>query len=115
MFGPEPKLAPVIPPVVAPIVQEKLHGVLDVSAILVPEPLHILTAGELVTMGVGLTVTVIVKGVPTHEPTVAVGVTIYCTVPAVELLGLVSGWLIVGPEPTLAPVILPVITPIVQV
>jgi hypothetical protein len=46
---------------------------------------------------------------------VEVGVTIYSTVPAVLLLGLLSVWLIVLPEPALAPVILPVIVPTVQV
>jgi len=43
-----------------------------------------------VTTGFGFTVTVMVKGVPGHEFTVEVGVTTYCTVPAVVLLGLVS-------------------------
>jgi hypothetical protein len=46
---------------------------------------------------------------------VDVGVTIYSTLPAVVLLGFVNTWLIVLPEPALAPVILPVIVPIVQV
>jgi hypothetical protein len=43
----------------------------------------------LVTDGFGLTVTVIVKAAPVHVPVVEVGVTIYSTVPAVALLGLV--------------------------
>jgi hypothetical protein len=34
-------------------------------------------------------VTVIVKGVPVHDPVVEVGVIIYCTVPLAELLGFV--------------------------
>ena len=71
--------------------------------------------GEVVTVGVGLTVTVIVVGLPTHEPVVEVGVTTYCTVPEALLLGLVSTWLIVEPEPALAPVMPPVIVPRVQV
>ena len=71
--------------------------------------------GEVVTVGDGLTVTVIVAEVPTHEPVVEVGVTIYCTVPAALLLGLVRTWLIVDPEPALVPVMPPVIVPMVQV
>lgn len=59
MVEPEPALAPVIPPVTVPIVHEKLLGVLDVNAILGPVPLQELAVGELVTIGVGLTVTVI--------------------------------------------------------
>ena len=35
--------------------------------------------------------------------------------PAVALLGLVNTWLIVAPEPLLAPVMAPVIVPMVQV
>jgi len=45
----------------------------------------------LVTAGVGFTVTVMVKADPAHKPVTDVGVTKYCTVPAVALLGLVSG------------------------
>jgi hypothetical protein len=43
------------------------------------------------------------------------GVTIYSTVPAVALLGLVNVWAIVAPDPAVAPVMLPVIVPIVHV
>jgi hypothetical protein len=69
-----------------------------------------------VTAGVGLTVTVIVYGDPGQaELAVDVGVTIYCTVPAVAALGFVSTWLIVDPPPGFAPVIPPVIVPNVQV
>jgi uncharacterized protein Usg len=68
-----------------------------------------------VTAGAGFTVTVIVYGTPTHPPVVAVGVTIYCTDPAVALLGVVSVWLIVDPLPADDPVIPPEIVPIVQV
>lgn len=42
------------------------------------------------------------------------GVTIYCTVPGVVLLGLFSTWAMVLPEPALAPVMLPVMVPMVQ-
>lgn len=56
-----------------------------------------------------------VNGVPGQAPVPEVGVTIYCTVPAVLLPGLVSTWLIVLPEPAEAPVMPPVITPTVHV
>jgi hypothetical protein len=46
---------------------------------------------------------------------VDVGVTIYCTVPEVALLGLVSACAMVLPDPAVAPAILPVIVPTVQV
>ena len=63
------------------------------------------------TLGVGLTVTTMLAGVPEQE--FAVGVTIYVTVPAV-LPGLTSIWAIVDPPEALAPVIPPVTGPIVQ-
>lgn len=44
-----------------------------------------------------------------------VGVTMYCTDPAVELLGLVSVWFSVVPDPALAPVMLPDTVPMVHV
>lgn len=87
---PEVAVAPVMPPDVEPIVQEKLLGVLDVNKIFALVPLQTLVVGELVTIGVGLTVTIIVNGAPEQEPAMEVGVTIYCTVPAVALPGLVS-------------------------
>jgi hypothetical protein len=59
MVDPEPALAPVMPPVIAPIIHAKLLGTLDVKVIFGPVPLHMLAVGELVTIGVGLTVTVI--------------------------------------------------------
>ena len=77
MVPPEPALAPVMPPVMIPIVQVKLLGVLEVNVIFGPVPLHVLAVGEFVTVGLGFTVTVIVNAVPTHEPVVEVGVTIY--------------------------------------
>jgi len=78
MFKPAPALAPVTPPVMAPIVHEKVLITLAVKVIFGPVPLQMLTAGALVTTGLGLTVTVIVKGVPgQEEPPIAVGVTIY--------------------------------------
>lgn len=65
--------------------------------------------------GVGLTVTVMVNGVPGQVvDTVDVGVTIYSTVPAVVLLGFDKDCAIVLPDPAVAPVTPPVIVPIVQ-
>ena len=90
MSGPEPLLAPVILPVIVPIVQVKVLEALDVRDMLGLVPVHILTAAGFVTTGLGFTVTVIVYGVPAHEPVVDVGVIMYWTVPAVALLGLVS-------------------------
>jgi hypothetical protein len=69
----------------------------------------------LVTAGAGFTVTVMVKELPIHEPAIEVGVTIYCTDPAEEVLGLVSISLMVVPEPEFAPLIPPVIVPNVHV
>src|SRR6266496_1588233 len=111
---PEPALAPVIPPVMVPMVQPNVLAALAVKLILVEVPLQMVFVAAVVTVGVGFTVTVMVKGLPVHEPVVEVGVTMYCTVPAVELLGLVNVWLIVVPEPALAPVIPPVMVPMVQ-
>jgi hypothetical protein len=87
---PEPEFAPVIPPVIVPTVHEKLLEILAVKLILGPVPLQVADVAEFVTAGAGFTVTVIVKGEPSHKLVVEVGVTIYCTVPAVELPGLVS-------------------------
>jgi hypothetical protein len=109
-----PAVAPVIPPVIVPIVQLKLAGALDVRLILVLVLLQIDVVAGLVTTGVGFTVTVMVYGAPAQLPVVEVGVTIYSTVPDAELLGFVSVWLIVAPDPALAPVMLPVIFPMVH-
>jgi hypothetical protein len=114
MVVPDPPLAPVMPPVIIPMVQIKLLGIEAVKLILAPAPLQIVAVLAVVTTGAGLTVTVIVYAAPAQEPAVEVGVIIYCTVPAVPLLGLFNVWLIVAPEPALAPVMLPVIVPIVQ-
>src|SRR5205085_1787958 len=83
---------------------------------LVAVALQIVAVLAVVTTGVGLTVTVIVYGVPGHAGVaVEVGVTIYCTVPTVALLGLVRVCAMVDPLPELAPVIPPVIVPTVHV
>ena len=79
-----------MPPVIVPIVHVNVLGALAVKLILGPAPLQVVAVLAVVTTGFGFTVTVMVKGVPGHEFTVEVGVTIYCTVPAVVLLGLVS-------------------------
>ena len=97
-----------------PTVQVKLLAAVAVNAIPGEVPLQILAVAAVVTEGDGFTVTVIVNTDPTQEPVVEVGVTKYCTVPAVELLGLVSVWLIVAPDPALDPVMPPAIVPIVQ-
>jgi hypothetical protein len=106
----------VMPPVIVPIVQVNVLAAVEVNAILVADPLQIAAVFAVVTAGVGLTVTVIVYGAPGQAGVaVDVGVTIYCTVPGVALLGLVRVWAIVLPEPALAPVMPPVIVPTVQV
>jgi hypothetical protein len=74
---PEPALAPVIPPVIVPIVHVNELATLAVKEMLVDAPLQIVFVAAFVTAGAGFTVTVIVNAAPTHEPVVAVGVTIY--------------------------------------
>ena len=86
---PDASLAPRIPPVIVPTVHAKVLGVLAANAILGPVTSQVLAVAEFVTTGVGLTVTTILYGLPTHEPVVAVGVTRYSTVPEVKLLKLV--------------------------
>ena len=90
MIEPELALAPVTLPTMAPIVHVKVLAVLADKNKVVPVPLHIVFVEVFVILGVGYTVTVIVKGLPTQEPAVDVGVTIYCTEPENALLGLVS-------------------------
>jgi hypothetical protein len=114
MIFPEPAVAPVIPPLIAPIVHENVLGVVEVSEIFGDVPLQIVAVAALFTAGVGLTVTVILYGAPAQFPVVEVGVIIYSTEPAVALPGLVSVWLIELPAPAVAPVIPPVIVPIVH-
>ncbi len=58
---PELALAPVIFPVIVPIVQLNVLGVLEVRLMLVPTPLQVEAVVELVTKGVGFTVTVMVN------------------------------------------------------
>ena len=77
MLFPDPALAPVIAPVMVPMVHAKLLDVLAVKLIFGPEPLHVLEVAELVTKGVGFTVIVIGNAAPTHPLLVEVGVTLY--------------------------------------
>ena len=79
-----------MPPIIVPIVHVNVLATLAVKAMFVPVPLQIVFVAAVVTVGEGFTVTVIVRGVPGHEPAVEVGVTIYCIVPAVVPLGLFS-------------------------
>ena len=53
-------LAPVMLPVIVPIVHANVLVKLEVKEILGPVPLHVPAVAELVTAGAGLTVTVIV-------------------------------------------------------
>ena len=77
MVPPELLLAPVILPVMVPIVQANELAALAVNAILAPVKLQVVFVAALVTAGFGFTVTVIVNAGPTQEPVVEVGVTIY--------------------------------------
>jgi hypothetical protein len=113
--APVPAVAPVMPPVTVPIVHVNVLGVLAVRLMLGLPPLQILVAGGVVIEGIGLTVTVMLNGAPGQDPVVDVGVTMYSTEPAVALPGLVSVWLMIFPEPAVAPVIPPLIAPIVHV
>lgn len=75
---PVPAEAPVIPPVIVPIVQLNVLGAVAASEILGLVPEQIAAVFAVVTTGVGLTVTVILYGVPAHEGVaVDVGVTTY--------------------------------------
>ena len=73
---PDDALAPVIPPVIAPIVQLKLAPLtLLFKAIFVAVPLQIVVGLAVITFGVGFTVTVTVKLLPGQGMDV-VGVTV---------------------------------------
>jgi hypothetical protein len=76
IVDPEPAFAPVILPVLVPKVHAKVLGALAVKLIFGLAPLHTLAVAELITAGVGFTVTVILVDGPAHEPPVEVGVTI---------------------------------------
>ena len=57
---PESGVAPITLPVIVPTVQVKFEGELEVKLILVLVPLHTLAVAGVVTLGDGITVTVIV-------------------------------------------------------
>lgn len=84
-----PPLAPVMPPIFAPIVHEKLLGAEAIKPMLVLPPLQIFAVLADVMTGAGFTVTVIVNGAPIQDPAIEVGVTTYATVPDTVVLGLV--------------------------
>lgn len=114
MVAPELLVAPAMLPVIVPGVHIKVLGTLAVNEILGSVPLQILAIALVVIAGAGFTVRVIVKATPEHEPVVEVGVIIYCTVPATELLEMINVWLMLVPEPMLVPITAPVIVPIVH-
>jgi hypothetical protein len=60
MVAPLPAVAPVMPPVIVPIVHVNVLAALAVNAMFVAVPLQIAAVFAVVTAGVGLTVTVIV-------------------------------------------------------
>jgi hypothetical protein len=66
MVLPDPPEVPVIPPVMVPIAQTKLLGIVEVNAIFVENPLQMLIAEVLVITGFGLIVRVTVKTFPRH-------------------------------------------------
>ena len=88
MIVPDPALAPVIPPVIVPIVQLKVLATVAVRLMFGLVLLQVVAVAGLVTDGLGKTVTVMVNGVPAHDPTTDVGVTIYSTKPETVELGL---------------------------
>jgi hypothetical protein len=77
IISPDDALAPVIPPVIVPMVQLNELATEAVNGILGPVPLQVVAVLAVVTEGLGFTVTVIVYGVPAQLPAVAVGVTMY--------------------------------------
>jgi hypothetical protein len=98
-----------------PTVHVKVDAVVAVRLIAVEDWLQTVSAVAVVITGFGFTVTVIVSDSAPQFPAMEVGVMMYLTEPAVELLGLLSTWLIRFPDPAVAPVIPPVIVPTVQV
>ncbi len=90
ILEPEPALIPLMPDDTLPIVQLNVLAALAVKLIPVLLPLQILFVDKVVTTGMELTVTVIVSTGPVQLPLVDTGVTMYCTLPALTLLGLVN-------------------------
>lgn len=62
-------------PLMVPTVQEKALGAEESKEILVLVPLHIVAVLAVVTVGAGLTVTLIVEAVPEHTLAIDIGVT----------------------------------------
>ena len=58
MVLPDPALAPVMPPVIVPMVQVNVLGTVAVRLIFGPVPLHVAAVLAVVTTGVGCTVTI---------------------------------------------------------
>jgi hypothetical protein len=116
IIGPVPADAPVILDDTLPNVHAKVDGAVAVNVISGDVLLQIATVlGTPVICGVGLTVTVIKYGeLVLQFPPVEVGVTKYSTVPDVLLLLLVNVCAIVDPLPELAPLMLPLTLPNVQ-
>lgn len=77
-------------------------------------PLQIAAVDALVTKGFGSTLIIIVLLEPVQVPLDAMGVTMYSIVPVVEFDGLLSVWMMLEPEPGVAPVIPPVMVPMLQ-
>ena len=78
IVAPDPFDAPVMPPVIVPMVHVNVLAALAVSPMLVAVALQIEAVLAVVTAGIGFTVTVIVYGEPGHAGVaVDVGVTIY--------------------------------------
>lgn len=75
MAGPKAEEAPVMLPVLVPKVHAKLLGAVAAKLMLGLVLLQVLSVVELVTAGVGFTVTVILVAEPVQEPVLEVGVT----------------------------------------
>jgi hypothetical protein len=104
-------------PGTAALLQVKLvAAVLPVMLYVAVAPLQVDPLAVEVTTGDGFTVTVMICVARPGQAgdAVDVGVTIYCTVPAVLPLALTSVCAMVAPFPALAPLMLPVMVPMVQ-
>jgi hypothetical protein len=88
IVAPDPAEAPVIPPVIVPIVQEKLLGILEVRLILVAIPLQVCDVAEVVILGIAFTVAVVVDAGLVHP--FKVTVTEYTPDAAVVALAIVG-------------------------
>jgi len=82
---PEPELDPVTPVDEVTVHENKLPATLEVRIIFVVPPEQIDDdRGEFVTIGIGLTVTITTKGVPSQP--LALGVTVYVTFAGAKVL-----------------------------